>query len=201
MMELIFVRHGETDSNKKKTFLGWTDAELNDEGIRQACKLGEELKRITFDGIYSSSLKRASKTAEIINEKLNMEIVYSDNLKERNFGIWDDLTYDEICKRYPKERSEWEKNWINYSVEKGESAEESYIRNIRFVDDVILAKDSGTYLIVTHLGTIRFILTYLLGMKLEDSWRFTVDNCTITRVQITNGYGVLTHLGACHLTY
>ena len=90
MMELIFVRHGETDSNKKKTFLGWTDAELNDEGIRQACKLGEELKRITFDGIYSSSLKRASKTAEIINEKLNMEIVYSDNLKERNFGIWDD---------------------------------------------------------------------------------------------------------------
>ena len=63
MLELILIRHGQTDSNKRRTYVGWTDVELNEEGIRQARNLKEKLKNLSVDKIYSSPLKRARKTA------------------------------------------------------------------------------------------------------------------------------------------
>jgi len=114
MLELILVRHGETDSNKRGTYLGWTDVELNSNGIRQACAIRDRLKPVKVDAIYSSPFKRTVKTAEIINENYGLEIIISDNLKERNFGIWDDLTFEEISSKYPAECRKWFEDWINF---------------------------------------------------------------------------------------
>ena len=194
MVELILVRHGETDSNLKGTYLGWTDIELNQKGLRQASLVAEQLKKLDIDRIYSSPLKRACKTAEVINEHFDHKIMYSDCLKERNFGVWDNLTYQEIVEGYPKEHSEWMEDWINYNIKGGESAFESSSRVANFTNSIISGKDEGKIIVVTHLGTIRFMLAHLLGMKLEDSWRFRVDNCSITRLEIKDGYAVLTHL-------
>lgn len=194
MLELILIRHGQTDSNMKRTYLGWTDVELNSEGLRQASIVRDKLKGIKADAIYSSPLKRANKTAAIINETLNLEVIYFESLKERNFGTWDNMTIDEIIKNYPKEYTQWEQDWINYHINKGESALESYLRTIEFIDKNVLSKNKGTYIVVAHGGNIRFIIAYLLGMKIEDSWRFKINNCSITRIEIDNFYGVLTQL-------
>lgn len=195
-MELILVRHGETDSNKRGTYLGWTDVELNSDGIRQAETAREKLRSIKVDAIYSSPLKRTIRTADIINENYNLEVITSDNLRERNFGIWDDLTFKEITSKYSDEYNKWTQDWVNFRIKDGESAQDTNDRIIRFIKDVVEPKNEGCYLIVSHLGTIRFMLSYLLGMKIEDSWRFSVGNCGITRVEITKGYAVLTLLNA-----
>lgn len=184
MLELILVRHGETDSNKRGTYLGWTDVELNSNGIRQACAIRDRLKPVKVDAIYSSPFKRTVKTAEIINENYGLEIIISDNLKERNFGIWDDLTFEEISSKYPAECRKWFEDWINFRMKNGESAKDTYDRVVAFVEEIINSKKEGRCLIVTHLGTIRFMLSYLMGMKIEDSWKFRVDNCSITKVEI-----------------
>lgn len=195
MLELILIRHGQTDSNKRRTYMGWTDVELNEEGIRQARNLKEKLKNLSVDKIYSSPLKRARKTAEIINENFNLDIHYDNNLKERNFGIWDDLTDDEIKKLNEKEYNAWQKDWKNYPVKGGESGMDSYERVIKFTENILNSFDSGRILIVSHLGTIRFMLSYLLGMGIEGSWRFRLDNCEMAKIQVTDGYGILTSLG------
>ncbi|AUG58347.1 alpha-ribazole phosphatase [Acetivibrio saccincola] len=195
MLELILIRHGQTDSNKRRTYVGWTDVELNEEGIRQARNLKEKLKNLSVDKIYSSPLKRARKTAEIINENFNLDIHYDNNLKERNFGIWDDLTDDEIKKLNEKEYNAWQKDWKNYPVKGGESGMDSYERVIKFTENILNSFDSGRILIVSHLGTIRFMLSYLLGMGIEGSWRFRLDNCEMAKIQVTDGYGILTSLG------
>lgn len=194
MIELIFVRHGETNSNKRRTYLGWTDVELNTDGIHQGHAVKERLKDVKVDAIYSSPLKRAKKTAEVISENYNIDIVLSDHLKERNFGIWDDLTLQEITTKHPEEYNKWIEDWINYSITEGESALDSYKRSVRFIEDIVKSKEEGTYLIVSHLGTIRFMLSYLLGMKIDESWRFRLENCGITKVEVTDDYGVLTLL-------
>lgn len=194
MLELVMVRHGETDSNKKGTYLGWTDVELNDKGLEQAHMVSEKLREHKFDLILSSPLKRVTTTADIINRYHNLEIVKEDNLKERNFGSWDDLTYDEITEKYPIESEAWAKDWINYVVPGGESSTQAYKRKVDFIEQLIQEKNEGSILLVTHLGCIRKITAHLLGMGIEGSWRFRVDNCSITKIIITEKYPVLTLL-------
>jgi alpha-ribazole phosphatase len=182
MLELILIRHGETDSNRRGTYLGWTDVHLNEEGIRQAYIAREKLKNEKPDAIYCSPLERTKRTAQIINENYGIEIKYVEDLKERCFGAWEDLTHKEILERYPQEYELWIKDHVNYCVEGGESTIQAYNRVTGFFEKLIKDNSNGTFIIVTHLGCIRKVISYLLGMDLAGSWRFRVDNCSITRI-------------------
>jgi alpha-ribazole phosphatase len=195
MIELVLIRHGETDSNKTGTYLGMTDKELNQEGLKQAYLAKEKLKNYKFDAIFSSPLKRARKTSLILNENFGNEIKYSDYLKERNFGIWDDLTYEDILEKYPTQHELWKQDWINYCIERGESSLQAYDRVVCFIKDLTDNCISGSFLIVTHQGCIRMILSFLFGLGIEGSWRFKIDNCSLNKITINDeGYAYLTML-------
>jgi alpha-ribazole phosphatase len=192
MLEIIITRHGETHSNTEGRYLGWTDVDLNENGIKQACTLKEKLKDTKIDYIYASPLKRAARTAEIINEAHNVGIIYSESIMERNFGVFDNMTYSEICKNYPVQQELWAKDWVNYCIESGESALQFHNRVCGFVKGLTAEYKKGCILVVAHLGCVRSIVTCLLGLELEYSWRFKVDNCSISKFQIIDNYPVLT---------
>lgn len=195
MIELILVRHGETASNKRSTYCGWTDRSLNETGIKQAYSARDKLSGVKINKIYSSPLKRAAKTAEIINESFGQKIIYSDALRERNFGVWDDMSYKDICVKFPKEVKLWENDWINYCIQDGESALEAHERVTAFIDSLISENKKGTFIVVTHLGCVRSIIAHLLGMGIQGVWRFRVDTGSITRLIINNEkYAYLTAL-------
>ena len=119
----------------------------------------------------------------------------SDSLKERNFGVWEDLTYEEICGRYPVEKQKWESDWINYCINDGESAAQVFERVNFFIQSLINGNKSGRILLVTHLGCIQSALAHLLGLPAEGFWRFRVDNCGIARMLVNDeGYAYLTGL-------
>lgn len=197
MLELILVRHGETDSNVKGTYLGWTDVELNEKGKYQAACAADKLKGCKVDKIFASPLKRAFETAHFINAYHNTEILCMDELKERNFGAWDDLTFDEIQKRYGDEYQQYKNDWKNYIIPGGESSVQAYQRVTGFIDRLVDGHESGTFMIVSHLGCVRKIIAHLLGMGLDGSWRFRVENCGIVRIQVNDEkYAYLTALNA-----
>jgi len=197
MLNLILVRHGETDSNRKGTYMGWTDVELNSVGLSQAYCTREKLRNEKVEHIISSPLKRAAKTAEIINENFGLDIIYSESLKERNFGVWDDLPLEAIMERYREDYEMWRQDWKNYSIDGGESACQAYERITGYVDDLVNRYSDSTVIIVTHLGCIRKITAHLLGMGIDGSWHFRVDNCGITRITINDErYAYLTQLNA-----
>lgn len=187
MLELILVRHGETDSNKRGSFCGWTDAMLNEKGKKQAEEAAQRLLSIVPDVIYSSPLARTLQTAEIVNRNYNsLNIIINDNLKERNCGKWEDMTYTEVCSRYPEERVQWEKDLVNYCIDGGESSFQVYTRANEFIQTLQDSHKSGKVMVVTHLGWIQAALAGLLGMGIEGIWRFRVDNCGISRVLIND---------------
>lgn len=197
MLELVFVRHGEINSNKKGTYCGWTDTGLNEKGIEQAeaASLKLAAMKLSPDSIYSSPLARAVQTAEIINRNYGLDIVRTDSLKERNFGVWEDLTYTDICGRYPVERQKWEADWINYCIDGGESAAQVFDRVNSFVQSLIDVHKSGRILLVTHLGCIQSSLAHFLGLPAEGFWRFRIDNCGIARMLVNDdGYAYLAGL-------
>lgn len=191
MLKFILVRHGETESNKRGAYVGWTDVGLNEIGIKQANIVKEKLKNEEVSQIYCSPLKRAVKTAEIISENYGKEIIIEDGLKEINFGLWDNLVYNEIREKYPLRHREWLKGGHNFVFPEGESAKEAFERHKNFIHKLTSELDEGTILLITHGGFIRNAIAFLLGMEPEDAWHFSVDNGSITKIENSKGYGVL----------
>ncbi len=194
MLEIVLVRHGETDSNIRGTYCGWTDAELNNKGIDQARRASDILNTEKFDAVYSSPLKRAYSTCSIICEAHTIGIITDDRIKEQNFGDWEDLTYGEINEKYPEDCISWQNDWMNYCINAGESPVQVYKRVSEFIDTITGSYKNEKVMIVTHLGCIRMILAYLLGMNIEGSWRFRADNGSVSRLVINDGFAYLNAL-------
>lgn len=187
MGKLIIVRHGQTDMNAEKLFFGKLDPKLNELGKKQALETREKMKNISYDKIYSSDLKRASETAEIINY-LNKEIEFDKRLQEIDFGIFEGLKYEEIKEKYPQECKKSEIDWENYNFETGESPKEMQERAVSFIETLDLEKDN---LIVTHWGIICGILSWYLSMGLKSYWKFAIENGGIIILEFNDGFPVL----------
>ncbi len=104
-MKLVLVRHGQSVWNLENRFTGWTDVELSDNGIKEAKEAGKLLKEneFMFDVAYTSVLKRANETLNIILKKLgeeNIPIHYSWKLNERHYGALQGLNKDDTRKKY-----------------------------------------------------------------------------------------------------
>ncbi len=193
MLELILVRHGETTGNLRPTALGTTDLPLTERGKRQSTTLARLFALEKPEVIYTSPLKRATETAEAIAKPHHMMVETILDLEERNFGIWENLSVEEIKATYPEEYATWQQDLAEYVIPQGESAAELYKRTSRFVDDVIRRNAGGKIIIVSHLGCLRSILAHLLGMGVEGMWRFNIENGKICRLRIDeNAYAVLT---------
>jgi broad specificity phosphatase PhoE len=165
-LNISVLRHGETEYNKLAKFHGITDIELNKTGREQAHEAKEKLGA-DYDVIISSPLKRARQTAKIVNEKLGLEIIENDLLKERDFGNLEGLTWEEFSEQYPNEASKNHKDF-QPELEKGETIEDVEKRLREFINWL---KTSGykNPLIVTHAGVIRVIERKLNNLTPEQS--------------------------------
>ncbi len=195
MLDLLIVRHGETDGNLRPTALGITDLPLNERGRRQAQSLARVFKLEKPDVIYMSTLSRAVETAETIAKEHGMTPEPMLDLCERNFGLWENLAVDEIRVRYEEEYHAWQQDIVNYQIPGGESARVHNERLTRMMDDIIRRHQGEKVMLVTHLGCIRHLLAYLLGMGIEGSWRFSLKPGTFCRLQVDEkGFGILSSL-------
>ncbi|ENH96093.1 phosphatase YhfR [Gracilibacillus halophilus YIM-C55.5] len=100
MTTICLVRHGETDWNVAERLQGMTDIPLNDRGIRQAQACANYLKDAAWDVIVTSPLQRARKTADIINQSLQVPLTELDECKERSFGDAEGMTIEKKNQKY-----------------------------------------------------------------------------------------------------
>lgn len=185
-MNLYLVRHGQTKGNSKGKYIGSFEDELSTQGVNEVKKVKETIKHIYFDRVFSSGKKRAVDTAKILTNKgINCDC----RLNERDFGIFENMTYKEIGDKYPLHRKAWEEDWINYKIPQGESVAETYNRVVEFMR--FLEKENyENCLTVTHGGIIRLIYCYILGGDLKKFWKFASRNGSISVVkfQYSNWY-------------
>ena len=157
------VRHAQSEYNKDKLFTGWHDPELTDHGKHKAHDLKEELYTVKFDHVYSSPLKRALQTANIIID--DKEIIVDERLKERSYGDWSAKNKEEVKSiegeaNYYAARRGWETSPPN-----GESLKDVSIRVKPFIDSL---PNVGNILVVSHGNTIRAI-SVLFGINSEEN--------------------------------
>ena len=173
-----FARHAQSEYNKKKLFTGWHDPVLTEHGIHKAHDLKEELYGIDFDYIYSSPLKRALQTANILVDDRDIKI--DERLKERSYGDWSAKNKEEVklsegVDNYYAARRGWETSPPN-----GESLKDVSIRVKSFIDEL---PDKGNMLVVSHGNTIRAI-SVLFGVNTETNVNsFEINVGTVFKVK------------------
>ena len=194
MARLFLVRHGVTDQNTTHKFLGQTDAELSEEGFRQVQKLRDRMVKEKFDVVYSSDLKRAMATAEVISKGHNAAIISCPELREINYGETECLTYGEIKQKYPNLAEAINTLSPELSFPGGESLQGFIERTLKFMDRLNQHASQKKILIVSHGGPMRTLLCDLLGVS-QSHWRtFRLDNASLSIVDTYSERAILSLL-------
>lgn len=165
MKRIYFVRHGETDSNEKKISQTF-DTPLSKKGINQAIKLAKRFKKtgLKIDALVSSDMPRAVKTAEILAENFNVDILFSSHFQEvlkPSVVRGKPQSNPESLKIMKKIRSNWGKDWKHSDEENFFDVKKRAIKGIKY----LMSLDKENMLVVTHGKFLRMIFGYLVNGK------------------------------------
>jgi broad specificity phosphatase PhoE len=188
MTILILARHGETDWNRENRFQGHADPPLNALGRAQSVELAETLAGESIARVYTSPLRRARETAELVAERLGVEIEPLEALREIDVGSWTGLTRDEVAERFPEGYARWLAR-APHGFEDGETYEELTARVIPALRALAEAHPSATLLVVTHGGPSRVVQAHAAGIDYAEArLRETVlANCAVCRFAVEDG--------------
>src|SRR6202011_4308978 len=160
---VFMVRHGATVLSAEDRFAGATDVELSDEGRKQTRRLAERLGHEKIMAVYASPLGRTIETAQILAAPHKLEVQTRDGLREINHGRWEQMTRREVEEKFPEEAAEWEKDPYTFAPLGGESGLAVTARALPALVEIVRAHPGDHVLVVSHKGTIRLLLSSLLG--------------------------------------
>ncbi|WP_088102087.1 histidine phosphatase family protein [Halalkalibacter urbisdiaboli] len=193
MLTLYITRHGETEWNKQKRLQGWSDSDLTDKGIANAISLGERLKSINLNAIYSSPSKRASDTAKLICGDKDIPIIYEDKLKEIYLGSWEGRTQSELEENYPSDYYSFWNTPHLYTSKDCESFGELQTKLVDVLHTIKEKNISGNILIVTHAVVIKTLMAYFKNVPVAKLWDPPfIHDTSLTVVEVTgNEYRIM----------
>ena len=187
MSKLIILRHGESEWNKLNLFTGWEDVNLTDQGKIEAKLAAFAIQNLKVDvnHAYTSALKRASKTLEIVLNVLKKDIpIISDQaLNERNYGSLTGMNKDEARNKWGDEQVKLWRRSYDIAPENGESLKDTCNRTIPYFKKNILPKlhDGGNVIITAHGNSLRSIIMHVEDLSEE----------AIVNVEITTGIPIV----------
>jgi broad specificity phosphatase PhoE len=165
MLELYFLRHGQTASSRENMFCGsGTDIPLTQEGEEMAYAFATFYKDTHWNAIYSSPLERTRVTAEIIAKPMHIQHRSDDGLTEIGYGKWEGKSVEEVERLYHDEHISWIADPAWYPPTDGESAISVATRALAVIGKIREQCDDGKVLIVSHKATIRIALCSLIGI-------------------------------------
>lgn len=202
---LILVRHGETQWNAEFKYIGLTDLELTEKGIKQAQALAKVFQKTPLTAFYSSPLKRAYQTARIVAAGHKLKVKIKSELKEIDFGDWEGLTLEEIKRGYTNLYKKWLRGEEDFQIPKGESWSGFRERVTRVLREILKENPEGTVAIVSHGGVLKAIIIQALKLDSSTFWKISQSQAALSILDFNRkdnkSKPVLVRLNdLCHLT-
>jgi len=170
MIKLYITRHGETIWNTEKRMQGWQDSNLTEKGKKNAESLGERLKDIEFEAIYSSPSGRTKNTTELVKGDREIPIIFDDQLREMNLGNFEGQTMDSIRETNPIEIDRfWNAPELFVPVG-GETFIDVRERALKILGRIKNNHLTGNILIVTHSVMIKTLFSIFNHSPIEKLW-------------------------------
>lgn len=208
--QIILIRHGETAWNAERRLQGHIDIGLNEEGQRQAQALGAALQEEPLAAIISSDLQRAWQTAQAVARWHGVPLQSDLGLRERCFGGFEGLTYDEIGQRFPREFADWHGRHLDAplppGLHQGETFRNFYQRVMQAIGQAARRYCGQTIALVAHGGVLECAYRSACDIALDSPRQFPVLNASVNRLtwhegKLTlNTWGECTHLNSLPLS-
>jgi probable phosphoglycerate mutase len=188
MLDLIFIRHGETEFNRLWRFQGHSDIPLNDFGLRQAERVGQRLALEPIAAIVASDLIRARQTAAPTAQRLGLPVHTDARWREQAFGLIEGLTATEIAAEHPEV-------WARVLGHRGDDAPPGGESRIAFsarvdaalADLVACQADGTTVAVFTHGGVLDMLWRRIHGQSMDTERRCEIPNCGVNRLRWDQG--------------
>lgn len=196
MTRITIIRHGQSEGNINKIICGHFDTPLTEAGRYQAKLTGKHLSGKKIDKIYSSDLRRALETANIIANEVGVGISVDARLRERSCGIFDGKPVADVLS-HPMWEDFMSKPHVN--VDGGETIGQIYIRAKTFLKFIVDTHKDENVVLVTHGGWLWVAVPIALNVKIDDYYGFIgMDNCSMSQVVYDHGTYVLENLNQIH---
>jgi 2,3-bisphosphoglycerate-dependent phosphoglycerate mutase len=172
MTTLVLLRHGESQWNLENRFTGWIDVPLSEKGVEEAKSAGEKLKEYRFDHAFTSVLKRANDTLNIvldISGQKTIPIDYNQALNERHYGDLQGLNKAETAKKYGDAQVKIWRRSFDVPPPNGESLKNTLERVLPYWESAILpcVKKGERLIIVAHGNSLRSLVMHLDNLSKE----------------------------------
>ncbi|MFH0927809.1 MAG: 2,3-diphosphoglycerate-dependent phosphoglycerate mutase [Candidatus Micrarchaeota archaeon] len=172
MAKLALIRHGESLWNKENKFTGWIDIALSENGENEAHSCAKKLKNFKFDIAYTSVLKRAIDTLQIImdDNKWKLPVIKDKAINERMYGDLQGKNKDEMSAEFGKEQVHLWRRSYDIAPPNGESLKDTAARAIPYFKEHILKdlKDGKNVIVSAHGNSLRAIVMYLEHLSKEE---------------------------------
>jgi 2,3-bisphosphoglycerate-dependent phosphoglycerate mutase len=171
---LVLVRHGQSEWNLKNLFTGWRDVDLTEQGVKEAREAGRKLKAqgLTFDVAYTSALKRAQRTLDLMLEELGqpkLPVIKDLALNERDYGDLSGLNKDDARKKWGEEQVHIWRRSYDIAPPGGESLKDTLARTLPYYVTEILPRvlRGERVLVAAHGNSLRALVMVLEKLSPE----------------------------------
>ena len=185
---IYIVRHGQTEWNLLGKTQGHGNSDLTPKGIEQAELLADSMTKYPIDYIYSSDLGRAYQTAEIIGNKLNIEVEKTEALREMNFGTWEGRIIKDIIEEDPELYKMWRNEPHLAKIPQGETLSQIKERTDAFIKEINEKYDGKHIVLVTHSLCARIMLLSFLDSDVKNIYRINQANTALNILELRD-YG------------
>lgn len=195
--KLMLMRHGETESNRDRRFAGWSDEHLTEEAREEVVRLATSLG-LRGGRLYTSPVRRAVETAEIMAAELSLPVHTVHDLREIELGEWTGLTEREVAERWPSAYREWLERPDEVEIAGRERLEDVRERAVEAIDQIgkaELSEDGAPAVIITHLALIRVLWLTANGRPLAEYHSVTAGHDEVYTL-LWEGRGKLTPVGS-----
>ncbi|MEO6665636.1 MAG: alpha-ribazole phosphatase [Nitrospiria bacterium] len=176
---LYLIRHGELLKARPNTYHGQTDVGLTPRGVAQLERVADRLASIPLRAVYASTLTRSVQGAEQIAKRHGLPVTALPAFREKHFGVWEGLTYDEVAERYPDDWAKWLADPPTLKPPGGETYLEMRARVLPALAAIVAEHPASEISLVAHGGVNRAILCHALGLDLTYVFRIEQDHGAI----------------------
>lgn len=196
MLQLCFVRHGQTDFSRENRFCGAIDPPLNAVGVRMADAWGAAAAIHGADAIYTSPRGRARQTADALATRIGLEPKLKADLAEIAYGEWESLRPEEAAARDAEAYAWWTADNASRAPPGGETAFQVAARATPVIERIRADHPDGRVWVVSHKATIRILVCALLGLDVRlFRQRIAQPVAAVTRFDISPAGAMLVELG------
>ncbi|MFX3673545.1 MAG: histidine phosphatase family protein [Paenisporosarcina sp.] len=170
MLTLYITRHGQTEWNVQSRMQGWADSPLTATGMEAAKLLGNRLRDVPLEAVYSSSSGRTIHTAQLIIENREIPMIQKDDLREINVGEWQGRLSSDVERDCANQVKTYYERPSRFESTSGESFHMLKERVLRAIEEIVSAHPNGHVLIVTHGVVKKCLINHFSGADLDLLW-------------------------------